>query len=250
MRCGALFRIAPFAVLLSCAVPADGAHACVELDDERIVRNFDIVALRREHAPLPDPRITKWLRPLRIHVVEEVPVGRPVREDLDRHMERLHRLTGLAMSRVGSEREANFLVVFTRRDRYRHHIERFLSPAQSHLVSRMERANCMGAFTNRKDTAEIIRGVTVIPVDSARMRGLLYRCIVEETTQLLGLPNDSDDVYPSIFNDRSRLHDLTWHDELLIRLLYHPEMRVGLRREEALAVARRLVPRLRSASPP
>ena len=69
--------------------------------------------------------------------------------------------------------------------------------------------------------------------------------IVEETTQSMGLPNDYKEVYPSVFNDSSRLDDLTEHDILLLRLLYDPRMKAGMKRDEALAVAREILPELR-----
>ena len=53
-------------------------------------------------------------------------------------------------------------------------------------------------------------------------------CVVEELTQVLGLVNDSSDVYPSIFNDRSFNDFLSGLDYLLLKILYHPELRAGM----------------------
>ena len=74
---------------------------------------------------------------------------------------------------------------------------------------------------------------------------MLKSCIVEETTQVMGLPNDSSDVRPSIFNDRGGLDDLSGQDVLLLRLLYDPRLKAGMTRDEALATARRILPELR-----
>ena len=62
----------------------------------------------------------------------------------------------------------------------------------------------------------------------------------------MGLPNDSNDVYPSIFNDKGRLDDLSEQDVLLLRLLYDPRMKAGMSRDDALNTARRILPELRS----
>ena len=210
------------------------------------MRNFDVIALRNEHVRLRDPRITKWLRPIRYFVQRDVAIEPVVMKDVRDHMTRLSRLTGLGIREVLSPRAANFLIVFTRMALFEQRIRENLRPYNPALARRLNRASCIGIFRRSMATNEILRGVAVIPVDFARERGILFGCIVEETTQLMGLPNDSSDVYPSIFNDHSRLDDLSWHDKLLLRMLYHPAMTAGLRRGPALAVARRILPALRA----
>jgi hypothetical protein len=59
----------------------------------------------------------------------------------------------------------------------------------------------------------------------------LPACVVEELTQVLGLPNDSDKVFPSVFNDHSTDVFLTGLDVLLLRMLYDPRIVHGM--EEA-----------------
>jgi len=44
----------------------------------------------------------------------------------------------------------------------------------------------------------------------------------------MGLPNDSDKVFPSIFNDKSHDDYLSGLDLLLLKLLYRPEMKAGM----------------------
>lgn len=215
------------------------------MSDAQIVRNFDIIALRTEHVRLRDPKITKWRRPIRYFVQRDVAIESVIAKDLRDHMQRLARLTGLPFSEVEQRSAANFVVVFTRMSLFPQRIREYLRPYRPALARRLGQAACIGIFSRSTRTNEIVRGVAIIPVDFARERGILYGCIVEETTQLMGLPNDSGDVYPSIFNDHSRLDDLSWHDELLLRLLYHPAMRVGMKRGPALAVARRILPSLR-----
>ncbi len=74
---------------------------------------------------------------------------------------------------------------------------------------------------------------------------LRLSCIHEEITQGLGLPNDSPRARPSIFNDDEEFALLTDHDEALLRILYSPDLRLGMTAEEARpvveALARRLV---------
>lgn len=62
---------------------------------------------------------------------------------------------------------------------------------------------------------------------------LRLSCLHEEITQGLGLPNDSPRARPSIFNDDEEFAFLTRHDELLLRILYSPELRPGMTPAEA-----------------
>lgn len=44
----------------------------------------------------------------------------------------------------------------------------------------------------------------------------------------MGLPNDSDQVFPSVFNDHSIDSFLSPLDYLLLRILYAPELKSGM----------------------
>ena len=80
-----------------------------------------------------------------------------------------------------------------------------------------------------------------VAADRAASAGKLPHCIVEESTQHLGLPNDSDEVVPSMFDDRSVLDELTEHDKVLVRLLYDSRLPAGMARVDALVAARRIL---------
>ena len=74
---------------------------------------------------------------------------------------------------------------------------------------------------------------------------MLPACVIEETTQILGLPNDSNEVVFSIFNDTSVYNELTEHDKILIRLLYDPRLKAGMSRRKAMDLVRRILPDVR-----
>jgi len=57
--------------------------------------------------------------------------------------------------------------------------------------------------------------------------------MAEEILQGLGLPNDSDDLKWSIFNDRNGLIWPGNYDWLLLSMLYAPELRPGMDHEIA-----------------
>jgi hypothetical protein len=53
-------------------------------------------------------------------------------------------------------------------------------------------------------------------------------CVHEEMAQAMGLPNDSPDARPSLFNDDLEFALLTDHDAILLRMLYDPRLRPGM----------------------
>jgi len=221
-----------------------------EMSNAEVLRNFDVIAFQNEVRHIPNPRVTKWVRPIRAYKQFDANITPEFEDFLDKHMERLAEVTGLDIEYVDDAPSANFLIIFTRRADYLATALKHVKPGDrgipKNIARRLSRTNCLGVFSVRPSNSELERAVVVIPVDHVKARGLMTRCIVEETTQSLGLPNDSDDANPSVFNDRSRLKDLSAHDLLLLRLLYHPELEVGTPRRAALLTAARLLPRLRN----
>ncbi len=240
-RMAALVVLMP--VLFATSIP--GASAQSRLSNDQIVRNFDIIALRNEYSRVANPRIAKWVRPLRVYIQEDVVLEQIARKDLLEHMARLRRLTRLKIGYVSRRSRANFIIIFTRLDDFARQIRRNMKPYNRRLARRLGRAACIGLYSRVKETNEIRKAVVIIPVDFAYERGIFFHCVVEETTQVLGLPNDSGKIDISIFNDYTRRDDLSWHDKLLLRILYHPRMKVGLPRARALGVARSILPELR-----
>ncbi|MBT1443535.1 DUF2927 domain-containing protein [Shewanella sp. JM162201] len=92
-------------------------------------------------------------------------------------------------------------------------------------------AVCLASFN--APAGKIERAQVFIPIDQARMQGKLVSCVVEELTQVMGLPNDSDAVFPSVFNDRSPEELLTPLDWLLLRLLYDDRLESGMSAAES-----------------
>lgn len=56
----------------------------------------------------------------------------------------------------------------------------------------------------------------------------INHCFLEELTQSLGLPNDSERLRPSIFNETSMLTELSALDRILIRTVYDPRIDTGM----------------------
>tara|TARA_R110000868_G_scaffold99661_2_gene274238 strand:+ start:14593 stop:15417 length:825 start_codon:yes stop_codon:yes gene_type:complete len=55
----------------------------------------------------------------------------------------------------------------------------------------------------------------------------IHHCFIEELTQAFGLPNDSERLSPSVFNETSMQVALSRLDALFVRTLYDPNLRPG-----------------------
>lgn len=67
-----------------------------------------------------------------------------------------------------------------------------------------------------------------IVINSMLDENHIIHCLLEELTQSLGLPNDSDRLRPSVFNESAMLLVLSRLDRILIRTVYDPRISKGL----------------------
>lgn len=118
-----------------------------------------------------------------------------------------------------------------------------LSPGDVAGVTNMPRTTyCLVYALSEGGSGAYTRAFAVIRAEHPDL--LRLSCIHEELTQGLGLPNDSPRARPSIFNDDEEFALLTDHDELLLRMLYAPELRPGMTADEARPIVESLARRL------
>lgn len=201
-----------------------------------IVDSFIEVGLHDEYRPGAE-RLRKWIVPPRIWVDHQV--GDAALQDrlINAHLDQLRNITGLPITRVQSAQQANFKVLMVPQHSLASQWRRYTGqrvPSDALCVSRIWTA----------PDAHIRRALVMIPVDRARQRGKLVSCIVEELTQSLGLPNDSDKVFPSVFNDHSTDQLLSGLDLVLLRLLYEPALHPGMTVAQVRRALRPLVAKL------
>jgi hypothetical protein len=212
------------------------------LDKGFIKRAFYEVVLKSEFETGVRP-LTKWVHPLRVYVIHNVPDKALHLKLLKSHFEQLTTLTKLNVSFVTERKQANFVVYFTKQSQWKSIVRKEMGEqsAQNTLGS-----ICMfGIGVNRIDNS-ISRAVAVIPVDQAREHGKLISCIVEETTQSLGLANDSEKAFPSVFNDKTPEDYLSPLDVILTRLLYEPDIKPGMTKNQLEPILNRLIDRYRA----
>jgi hypothetical protein len=210
------------------------------LSDEQIVANLETVVFGSEFIGEDSDSVRKWVGPMRVAIYgdEESAFSGVV----ESHLAKLHRLTGIDIARVDETApERNAHILFLSRAQFNTYAQTYLArgkPGTNRNIA------CFGIFKSNK--REILEFHAMIPRSASR--GEVEACVVEELTQVLGLPNDSFDIHPSIFNDDDEFHELTWQDELFLRVLYDPRVRSGMTREQFEPLAREILEELRPGS--
>ena len=202
---------------------------------------FYKIALENEYQPGLAP-LRRWQRPIHYQLqFAGMPKHPKVAQLVHTHFQHLAAITGMSIeaNTRSNNHPANFQVILTKDASYQQMIERHTDAQSSDLHVN---SHCMASIRVNK-TGEITQAHVIIPVDHAMSRGLLPACVVEELTQAMGLPNDANDVHPSIANDASRLSLLTGLDLILLQLLYHPQLQAGMR----LPVLKKKIPNILAA---
>jgi hypothetical protein len=206
---------------------------------DRLVTSFDLIVFRTEFGPTPEPRVRKWMQPVRVYIDSRAGDAQVQRDLTATHMLLLQKLTGLDIQDAQRLPEANIVIVFDRQRDLLATVNQYLAePIRDPKA--LHKSLCFGVYAVNS-RFQITKAVIGIPSDAAPSLGKLPACIIEELTQVMGLPNDSDQVYPSIFNDHSADDALTEQDETLIRLLYDPRLVPGMDRTTALDKVRAIL---------
>lgn len=196
-------------------------------DTGYIEKSFYNIVLDSEYERL-SPVVRKWNQPLRVWMSSQAGNGRQQAHYLTQHFHQLSKITGLPIHFVPIAKQANVRVYFAEGAELKHIASREMS---SVAVNNLSHSYCLGQIRfNRK--AEITRGTVVVDVAKSEANQKLLPCIVEELTQMLGVINDSAAVHPTIFSDISNEDFLTGLDYLLLKLLYSPQVKAGMRAEQ------------------
>jgi len=206
---------------------------------EFIVDSFLEIALKNEHSSR-EGVVRKWTTGIRYFFDHQVGDEDFHKQLAEMHLQHLAEITGISIKPVASRKQANLLIIFSTEQRLAVELKKNFHAGASGVDYMMRHSVCLGHFATTAQGA-IRQATVIIPVDRARARGKLVSCIVEELTQVMGLPNDSVDVYPSIFNDLSIYMLLTGLDYLLLKILYDPRLIPGMDRSQAAPVVRSVV---------
>jgi uncharacterized protein YjiS (DUF1127 family) len=205
-----------------------------------LLKSFIEIAMFNEYSNAP-AGIRKWTLPINYFFVHRVG-DQALHERLARmHLEQLSDITGLSIKPAQARKSANLLIIFSTEAQLRGELlSDFGIRSRQQREALFRRSVCLGHFALAND-ASIARAVVIIPVDRASAHAKLVDCIVEETTQILGLPNDSEKVFPSIFNDKSVDSLLSGLDYLLLKMLYDPRIKAGMNLQQAAPVLKTII---------
>ena len=231
----------------------------IPVTDRMLAENFLRIALFDEYRrgsggfvrAETESSLRRWQGPVRVGIRFGASVS-PERQATDRariasFVARLSRVTGHPMS--VDDRAPNFFIHIVSED------EREalgptvratlpgLGPGEIAGITGMPRTTyCLVYALAEGNSGSYTRAFAVIRSEHPDL--LRLSCLHEELTQGLGLPNDSPRARPSIFNDDEEFALLTDQDELLLRILYSPELRPGMSAAEARPIVFSLARRL------
>lgn len=206
----------------------------IALFEEYVVAGGRIVA-RQTESPLH-----RWESPIQMRVEfgDTIPAQQRVKDrtSIANYAARLSRITGLPIRQSTSDTNFHvFVVNEAERRALGPRIQQIIpgiSAAAVQAVVQMPRSTfCLVFAWDRDDAGTYEKAVAVIRGEHPDLMRL--SCIHEELAQGLGLSNDSPAARPSVFNDDEEFALLTKHDELLLRIIYDPRMRAGMKADEA-----------------
>ncbi|MEH6444943.1 MAG: DUF2927 domain-containing protein [Oceanospirillaceae bacterium] len=206
-----------------------------------IANSFYEIALGSEYGGAP-LKVHKWTKPVRIYVEHQVGDSQLHNSLLNAQIADLRKITGLDIARVRSKSKANIKYYFTSQQKLPGLVS---AVSGKRSLKYLKTSVCMATMSTSRD-GSIKSAVVYIPVDQARMHAKLVACIVEELTQVMGLPRDSDAVYPSIFNDNSPNQTLTGLDVVLLKILYDNNVKAGMGKSKLRVVLKKVIAKLRS----
>lgn len=220
--------------------------------NDQLLRNFLSIALQAEAADDIGAdggiAISKWTEPVRYRLAGAQVRDRVQIAALSQH---LAGLTGLDIREAGEVERYNMDIRFVPRPYRGVEIAellatQWLGPRVARLAEGWRDYEADRCFTlTTRDPQSGVTGTAHIFIKDELP--LIWRetCIIEEMTQSLGLLNDDPRASPSIFNDDGVYQALTSHDELLLRILYDPRIRSGMRRRGVVPLAERVIADLR-----
>lgn len=230
-------RAAAVLLVLAAALAAVSVQARTAEEADKLTRFFDIVVFGTEIPGLtPADRVRKWTAPIRYKVAgSAVAEWQPV---IQRHAATLTGLTGISFQQIGPKDSGENLVIMlvprAKMEEAGAMVEK--DPAKLRAVLSQTRGGCYFLSYSKED--RIVYAAVVANVEGPKP--MLEKCLLEEMTQMMGLPNDSNEVSPSVFNDSERQMTFSPGDVAMVKALYDPALKPGTPRIEALAFVRKL----------
>lgn len=217
--------------------------------DDDLVRDFVRIALYDEytdvngrfvHAEQP-ALLRRWEKPVRVTVMtgssESAEEAARDRSNVAAFVRRLALLTGRDVA-MAHDADPNFVILFmtdAERLAFAQELPKLypgFAPAVLTAMRSVQDFCITYSFWDKANPSTYSAVIIQIPAEHPPFTKL--SCVQEEMAQAMGLPNDSPDARPSLFNDNKEFALLTKHDAILLRMLYDPRLRPGMTAAEAL----------------
>lgn len=135
--------------------------------------------------------------------------------------------------------DSNVDILIDTQDQIRAHLEYLGAPP--HIADRLAPLHCFVVmFSNDPGEPERLTGAVVM-IHRDIGEDQIRRCITQELTQAMGLPNDIADPEGTVFASGTLRKTLSEGDKDLVRILYDPRLKTGMTRAEAMPIVRNIV---------
>lgn len=240
--CAALFIALLGTLAPTAAAYAQSAPKSDTLSVDGLVNNFDTVVFGQAGTQAANAFIVKWPQDTVTLALEEPharidpAMSKKFLGMVKNHVAMLSKLTGKKFRGVHDAATADIRIFFVRQA----DMGKIYGPnIDPKAVEAGAKAGGCYSIRWRKTASELFKVITVVNVE--RDPALTDSCLLRELTQSMGLPHNSDAMRPSIFSKGDHLETLSLPDQILIRTLYDPRMKAGMKREEALKTARTII---------
>ena len=220
------------------------------VSNDLIIRNFDIVGFGNKYTQRRHTRVRKWKTPIRVGL-QSFSNSPYLQKTINDHIHVLRELTGHPIdliypppsprSKDLDSPKVNFILYFYPPSKIFEKVGKYFHNDPDLVEFFLEKGTCFSKIFTR--ASEIVAGVVVLPgnytVETIRA------CITDQMTLSLGLPNNSQLVSPSIFNDGRSSNFLSDHDKWMLRMFYDPRITAGMPRELAIDMGRKILSEIR-----
>lgn len=233
----------------------DGGPQDAPFNARMLANNFIRIAMYDEYdsstgnlvARATESRLRRWNTPVRmgLYFGPSVPKDRQAsdRARIASFLARLTRLTGVPIQL--SATRVNFFLYIVNEDE-RRTLGPLISasmpgvgPADIASFTRMPSSTyCQVSAMVDNATSLYRRAIAVVRAEHPDLMKL--SCLHEEITQGLGLPNDSPQARPSIYNDDQEFALMTPMDEMMLRMLYDRRLRPGMTVQQAQPIVQQI----------
>ncbi|MDE1463329.1 DUF2927 domain-containing protein [Spartinivicinus poritis] len=218
---------------------ADDINAWQNVD--YLVSAFHRTAFYSEY-PAQGVPLRKWQSPVKIYIDSRVGFKDIQLQLVTAQAEELAEITGHPVTITKEKSEANVVIVFAHSTKIPNVIVENGSGVP--LLNVAAKSLCFFQIKVSRLDWVIQEAAIYIPPDTARAVARLPGCVAEEMAQIMGLTNDDDQLFPTVFNDESVFDELTPLDKTLLKVLYNDKLKPGMGWEQSKGVVEEIIQHL------